>query len=689
MNSDHTIRLLILNESESEAERLISMLHNAGKSVRAQLADAITIEALAQDQTWDLLIASEEADDLDTCIQTIRRLNQDIPTILQSSREGSQAVVEGMKRGANDVVLLDQDQHLLLVINRELENRKQRQLGIQAEKKRREAEQRAHDLLDSSRDGIAYVQDGLCLYVNTSFAEHFKYTDAEEVECTPIIDLVAPKHQVEAKKLLQEFTLQGDTEPKQYRLHGACSDGSECELKVSLQHGRYEEEPCIELRIDNNKQDQEIAEEMQKIKHLDQGTGVLNRQYFVNALNQLLSSDSPKASVLLIEIDNYFERVQAKVGVASSDEVLKQVTQLITPCIDEGDTLARFADDAFMVLTHKANVEDVKNCCKEIQSNCHNAIVEAGGKTAQLTVSIGISLVNENSTDSDTIINQAAKAIADIRNNEEPSQQVDQFKLFEPKRVDSEKTTASDIQQAISENRFRLLFQPVISLRGSGEEYYEVQLRMLDSAGEEMSPAHFLDLAKSIGSGSKLDRWVILESMKTLAKQRSQSPKTKLMITISADSIADRSLIPWVKLVLDTAKIGPSNIVFQISEKDANLNLKDTQAFIAEIGKLKSACAISNFGCSLNPSNTIKHLDTEFYKVDGSFSLDIQNNNQSPDALLALLAELHEAGKTSFIPQVENASILSSLWQAGVHYIQGHYLQAPSTTMDYDFTMDG
>lgn len=688
MISDQTLRLLILNESESEAERLISMLHNAGKNVRAQLVNAETIEAQLQDQNWELLIAEDSCSDADHCIQVIRRHNKDVPVILQSDREGSHIAVEGMKRGACDVVQLDQDQHLLLVIDREMENRRQRQQRIQSDKKRREAEQRAHELLDSSRDGIAFIQDGLCLYVNSSFAELLKYQDAEEVECTPVIDLVDSSQQAEVKAFLQDFTLQSsELSQQQYKLRCVCADDSVQELMVSLSHGRFEEEPCIELRTSNNAQDQDLAEEMQKIKQLDHGTGLYNRQHMNTHLNQLLNTEAPQAFVLLIEIDKFFEQVQPKVGLSASDDVLKQVAAIIQPCLGEQDLLTRYADDAFMVLSKLPTMDAVQECCTRILQSCSDSIIEANNKTVQVSTSIGIAVVNENSTDSDTIIDQAAGAISSIRND--ASNNSNRIKVFEPKRLGSAKANADDIQKAISQGRFRLLFQPVISLRGSGEEYYEVLLRMLDEQGEEISPAHFLDLAKSIGSAAKLDRWVILESMKALAKQRSQNPKTKLMITISADSVQDRTLISWVSRVLQAAKMNANSVVFQISEKDANQNLKDTQSFISEVKAIKSSCSITNFGCSLNPSNTIKHLDTDLYKVDGSFALDIQNNNQSDETLIALLNELHEAEKTSFIPQVENASILSSLWQAGVHYIQGHYLQAPSPSMDYDFTMDG
>ena len=49
---------------------------------------------------------------------------------------------------------------------------------------------------------------------------------------------------------------------------------------------------------------------------------------------------------------------------------------------------------------------------------------------------------------------------------------------------------------------------------------------------------------------------------------------------------------------------------------------------------------------------------------------------------------LQNSGKLTVVPMVENANILSTLWQAGANYIQGYYLQEPSTEMDYDFSTE-
>ena len=75
----------------------------------------------------------------------------------------------------------------------------------------------------------------------------------------------------------------------------------------------------------------------------------------------------------------------------------------------------------------------------------------------------------------------------------------------------------------------------------------------------------------------------------------------------------------------------------------------------------------------------------DFVKIDGSYSQDL-NKAENQEALKTLLASLHAQAKLTIVPFVESASALATLWQAGVNYIQGYYLQGPSQSMDYDFS---
>lgn len=697
MNLNNTIRLLILNNSRAEAERLISMLHNAGVPNRAQHVESEDIlTKLLQEQTWDLLIAHDRTTNItpQNAIKQINRLNKDVPVVLLNDDESPSAVIEGMKIGAADVVRLDDDQHLLLVIQRELSNREARQSKRTADRRFREAERRSQQLLDSSRDAIAYVQDGLYLYANESFAELFGYNDKDDIECMPIMDMVDKADQSTLKSFLKEFTFKGDESGStKLEFRGVKHDATSAHISLEVSHVTYDEEPCIQFlarasQTAATQNNEELEAQIKQIKWQDGVTGFYNRQYMIDHLERTIDTlaDKDSLSLLYVDIDNFAERVQASLGVAGADMVLTDIAALLRSEATDKDVLARFGDTAFTILvrqiTADAAVVRAQALCKTIE----NHIIDIDGKTLQVTASIGVALLNENSTSAGTVLEQALDAMEKTRIDGGNKAQ-----LYEPEITNEssdEKSIAAAVQHALDNDRFRLLFQPIISLRGSEEEYYEVYLRMINDKGDDISPNRFLESAVNIGACGKIDRWVILESIKMLSQHRSKGNKTKLIVNISRQSLCDESLLPWLAVAFKAAKLPSDAVVFQVHEVDVTNHLNAAKALAEGLQKLKTILSISNFGCSLNPFNTIKHVPASLIKVDGSFTTDIQNNNANPEALINLIEQLHAENKITVVPFVENASVLSTLWQAGAHYIQGHYLQEPTQNMSYDFNME-
>jgi diguanylate cyclase (GGDEF)-like protein/PAS domain S-box-containing protein len=696
MNLTTTIRLLILDNSRTEAERLISMLHNAGCPNRAQHVDSEEILVkLLQEQSWDLLIANDQTSNVSpsAALKQIRRLNKDVPVILLNDDESPSAVVDGLKLGAVDVIRLDDDQHLLLVIQRELANHEARQSKRSADRRFKEAERRSQQLLDSSRDAIAYVQDGLYLYANESFAELFGYAEKDDIDCMPIMDMVADKDQETLRHFLKDFTLKGvDTEQTQLEFQGLKQDGSATRIQLEVSHVTYDEEPCIQFlaraRTAAPADNEALEARIKELKWQDAVTGLYNRQYAMELLEKTIEhiGDKDHLSLIYVDIDQFAERIQNSVGVAQGDRVLADLATLLQQHAKPEDTLARFSDSAFALITANINVDDAVARATNIHEAIEQRIIDIDGKTLQVSASIGISLINENSTSIGTVIEQALGAMEKAR-----SEGGNRALLFEPDisgDYSSEKEIIAAVQHALDNDRFRLLFQPIISLRGSSDEYYEVFLRMVNEKNEEISPSRFLDSAASIGATGKIDRWVILESFKMLAQHRSKGNKTRLILNLSKQSLCDETLLPWLGVAFKAARLPPDTMVFQVHEADITDHLNAAKAFTAGLQKLKTSFSISNFGCSLNPFNTLKHVPADLIKVDGSFTLDIQNNNANPETLIKLIEQIHEENKITIVPFVENASVLSTLWQAGAHYIQGFYLQEPTGSMSYDFNME-
>jgi len=691
-----TIRLLILNDSHAEAERLISMLHNSGRPTRAQHIDSEeALVKLIQEQTWDLLIGSDVATNPapHVAIKHIRRLNKDVPVVLLHDGEETSAVVEGMKIGAVDVVQLDNDQHLLLVIQREVNNLLERQEKRSADRRCVEAERRSQQLLDSSRDAIAYVQDGLYLYANESFAELFGYENRNDIECMPIMDMVAENEQSRLKHFLKEFTLQGeDTGAGQLAFLGVMRDGTATAITLEVTHDTYDEEACFQFlvrasRIQNTANNEELAAQLKQIKSQDLVTGLFNRQYMMQVLENTISNIDGQQSIslLYIEVDGFADRVTNTFGVAGSDLVLSDISALLREKINATDTMARFGDASFTLLIPNIKADAAVNRAQQLCKLVEGHIIEIEGKTLQLTCSIGISIINETSTKATIVIEQARLAMEKIR-----TQKGNDACLFEsePTADNTIRDIAAEVQYALDNDNFRLLFQPIISLRGSEEEYYEVYLRMINEAGEPISPSKFLEAASYINASIKIDRWVILESIKMLSQHRSKGNKTKLIVNIGCQSLCDETLLPWLTVAFKAAKLSPDAITFQADEVDVTDHLNAAKNFAEGLEKLKTYFSITNFGCSLTPFNTLKHVPASIVKIDGSFTNDIQQKNETSAALIQLIEQLHTENKITIVPFVENASVLSTLWQAGAHYIQGHYLQEPSQNLTYDFNME-
>ena len=697
MTSNDTFRLLILNNSRSEVERLISMLHASNRPCRAQhVENEEILVKLLEEQIWDLLIANDTTTNLTpaNALKQIRRLNKDVPVVLLNDDENPSATIEGMKLGAVDVIDLDDDQHLLLVIERELTNREHRQARRTADRRFREAERRSQQLLDSSRDAIAYVQDGLYLYANDSFAELFAYADRDDIEAMPIMDMVVAADQARLKSFLKDFTFKGDEAgAKTFAFKGITQTGDETHISLEVSMVTYDEEPCLQFLVRASQtavaqvQNEELEAQLKQIKWQDLVTGVYNRQYLLNELERVVNEADEKQTYCLfyIELDHFDERVKNTFGVAGADMALGDVAALLRAKANTSDTIARLGDTTFaLIVPHiKADIaiQRAKQLCKDIEVH----IIDIDNKTLQITCSIGLSLINENSTNANTVLEQARTGMERVR-----AEQGNDAALFEPevsKKVLKVDTVAA-VQQALDNNRFHLLFQPIISLRGSDEEYYEIYLRMRDEQGQVIVPQQFLEAAAIIGACNKIDRWVILESIKMLSEHRAKGNKTKLIVNISRQSLCDETLVPWLGVAFKAAKLPTDAIIFQAQEIDVTNHLNATKAFAEGLEKIKTSFSISNFGCALNPFNALQHVRASMIKIDGSFTKDIQSNNESPETLINMIEQLNSENKITLVPFVENASVLSTLWQAGAHYIQGHYLQEPATDMNFDFNLE-
>ena len=680
-----TIRLLILEDSQNEAERLVSLFRNAGQATRVHRLTSSEDLADVLQQTWDLLINAPTSTNLDPseAIGAIRKQAKDIPVIQLIDGNDSDAITEALALGAQGALPQGEDEWLILVASRELANLEERRARRSAELALREAEKRCQLLLESSVDAIAYVHDGMHIYANRAYLELFGYEDVEELEGMPMIDLIASCDQGEFKGFLKNYqSLQGSAE---LVCGGVRADGSGFKASMHFSPASYDGEPCIQVVIRAESDNAEL-EKLREISSQDLVTGLYNRNHFLESLDGAVEravNAGKNSSLAYIRIDR-FASLQAEIGLGDSDRLLAELAQLLRRQFPQNAELARFGDDAFAVLMEEATPKQLEQPLTELLQKVEGHLFDVGGRTVQTSLSIGVAALDEQTAKARDVVDRAHRCAEELTDG-------NALRVYDPARelaaAASRGNVLAMLQQALEKNSFRLLFQPIISLRGDSHEHYEVLLRLLDPEGAEVPPGEFLDAAKEAGLASKIDRWVLLNSIKLLAEHRNKGHSTRLMVHLSGTSLQDPSLLSWLGAALKASRLPPDSLVFQLDENDAVAYLRQAKALTQGLAGLGCRVALNQFGCVLNPLNTLKHLDADFVKIDGSYTQDL-SRQENQEALKQLLAQLHEQAKQTIVPFVDSATVLATLWQAGVGYIQGQYLQGPSQSMDYNFSSD-
>tara|TARA_R110002111_G_scaffold103191_3_gene159836 strand:- start:1209 stop:3293 length:2085 start_codon:yes stop_codon:yes gene_type:complete len=685
-----TVHLLILDPSQNDAESLVSLLRNAGRATRAhRITSEEDLEEALKNSNWDLLLARdiEQEFSADSALAMIRRMDKDIPCLFLTEEESRERTVAVMKAGAQDTVQSGHNDLLILKAKRELAALEDRRRRRALESHLREAEQRCQLLLESSKDAIAYINDGMHIYANQSYLEFLGYDDIDDLMCVPVLDTLTSESQADYKTFMRSFAGKGE-DGMTINCTAKRSDDHELNVTMSVSGATYDSEVCTQIVLQPEHSDAELEEKLREISSQDLLTGLYNRQYLMRELEQAIANagkNNQTGALAYIALDNFIT-MKGQVGISGADLLLGDLATLLKKEAAGDLVLARLSDDAFCLLCLPGDEKSLTSRCEQICKAVDEYLFEINGRTVPLTVSIGVASITENSPKAEELMARVHTASSDVR-KQEGQAQGNGVRAYNPADHEAleDSNSIEAILKALDENRFRLLFQPIINLRGEGEEHYEAFVRMLDQDDKEVSPYDFLPPMGPSDTAIKIDRWVILQTIKQLSSHRSGGNDTRLFLNVTAETLQDKTFTPWLSVALKAARLPGDALIFQIRECDANNYMKQAKDFTKALHQLHCKVSIAQFGCALNPFNTLKHIDTDYVKIDGSFTEEIQKNDEAREQVKEMVKSLQSAGKLTIIPMVENAAVLATLWQAGVNYIQGYYLQAPVPEMNYDF----
>ncbi|MBA1146505.1 EAL domain-containing protein [Ectothiorhodospiraceae bacterium WFHF3C12] len=236
----------------------------------------------------------------------------------------------------------------------------------------------------------------------------------------------------------------------------------------------------------------------------------------------------------------------------------------------------------------------------------------------------------------------------------------------------------SRVQEALRQDRFRLVYQPISSLNGQPSALFEVFVRMLDDDDSDILPREFLPAVQRAGLSAMLDRWIITRAIHVLSEHAGRLDQARLFVKVFPESLSEQNLAGWIIDQARTAGLPADRLVVEIPHRTVVTRAGEVRAFCNALREAGFAVAVENFDPDEAGNELLETLRPDYVKLSPSISDSAHIDRQAQKKVSEVTGHARGLGIATIAAQVQDAVVLSALWQSGVEYIQGYFMQEPA-----------
>ena len=684
MSEQGAVPMIVMTRSQDHVEAINSTLRKAGHPVHCTwLPDARDLGDALTQLNPEMLVAftDEPGIDLAAIMKVKTQSAPEMPVLIVRENIDETAIAEAMRVGAQDAVSLANRSRLQSVATRELRAyRLERALSTTLSSAREYREQ-LQNFLEGSADAITHVQEGIIVDANRAWLELFGYSGDDALTGTPLMDLFEQETHPALKGALVAC-LQGKWTDHALKVQALLSDGSTLGLELTLMKADYENEPATRISIPaNKKKDVDLEARLDEAVKNDASTRFLQQRYLIAEVRERCAVGIKGGVRQFAHIKpDRFADIQHSIGILASEDFMVQLADLLRTQLTPTDLCGRFGGNGFLVMLERGTARDVEAWAENVAKRVNAHTFSIDDKTISATVTVGLGPLPPANPD-------VAAAIGDAVSATRRGRELGGNQMYVVDKSDTDtrvqaydKIWVKHIKSALMENRFRLVQQPIASLLGEDKGMFDVLVRMLDEQGSEVLPAEFIAAAERNDLMKNIDRWVIGASLSFAANRKAAC----IFVRVSKDTVLDKSIIGWLETQLRSLKIEPARLCIQVTEELATQYIKPTIEFAENMHKLGFRFALEHFGTGRDPLKLLADIRMNFIKVDGSLMQGLSTNQLQQQRVKGLVEAAKRKGVETVAERVEDANTMAVLWQLGIEFIQGYFVNAPE-----DVTMSG
>lgn len=680
MTQPRNITVNVVTPTQDDVEKLNQVLRKSGFAARCQWHRDGEDFAAAVTPHSDLIVVrvQKSIDSVAAIVNVARKRNCEQPVIALSESVNEAGISACISCGAADLVTLTNEVRLRATLTRELNLQMLYRQVANSRSNAASIQKQFTTLMDNVPDAIAHVQEGIIVETNKAWLELFGYAAEDDCVALPLMDVVLPASHAAVKGALVAIN-KGKWSGEPLQVTASKADGKQIDLSLSLQAAVFDDEPAVRVAIKpEEKEDKRVTSLMRDAMTKDQSTFLYHRRHFLKLVDERLAEplDSGQRLLAWIRIDN-FKDIRNELGVINSEDVISEFAEILRKCLQSDDIAGRFEGTAFTILMQRGSENDAKVWGRKFAALIAEQHFEIGDRTVSLSCSMGLAPHTELVRDSAELVEQAESTYREARNRGNGKVMLAETSDEDTRIRNHDAIWAKRLTAALKDNRFRLLKQPIAALDGDSAQLFDILMRLVDEQGDTIAPSEFLPAARRNNMMQALDRWVIGASI-GVCRERQAS---LVFVRLSEQSITDKSFAAWLKTVIAKSGVEASRLCFQVPEETALKYLRAVAQTAAVVRNLGCRFALEHVGNAEQSKKLLNGIPLDYAKIDGALITALSADTEAHAKTSELVAVAKSRGIKTIAEKVQDANTMAALWQLGISYMQGHYVQEPEVIL--------
>jgi diguanylate cyclase (GGDEF)-like protein/PAS domain S-box-containing protein len=478
---------------------------------------------------------------------------------------------------------------------------------------------------------------------------------------------------------LRERVLSGesviDVEVQRQRRDGSLFDLSSTMAPLRDAEGRINGYLAIAADVSARKAAERRVE---FLAYRDVLTGLPNRQLLVDRFNQAIvhaDRQANKVALLYLDLDN-FKTINESLGHAVGDALLREVSDRISACVSDADTISRQGGDEYLILLPDLpNAEAAVPVLLKIRETLLLPFT-LGAHELTTSASVGVAIYSDDGRDFETLLKKADTAMyraKDAGGN--------QYRYFnEQMNVEAVEylRTKNGLRRALAQNELVLHYQPQIEQATGRVRGVEALLRWRHPDEGLLPPSRFIPIAEDSGLIVPIGEWVLREACRQAVAWRDAGlPPLLMAVNLSPVQFRHGDLPQVINKVLLDTGCDPRLLELELTE---SLLIHDSEASLASVRQLKQLgvkLSIDDFGTGYSSLSYLKRFDVDKLKIDQSFIRDLSRNSDDAAIVRAIIQLASSLSLRTVAEGVEDIAALSVLRELGCDDVQGYYFARP------------